>query len=114
MLIKVNKALTEGNYDQFITYCTEDIKWECVGDIRLRELSKGRSGTQKLIQALVKKYGHERSFRDDVLFDTITEMTFSEIHQFFGIMWKMDVPCRVKKVCKRPGLNMMKISERFF
>lgn len=30
--IKANKALAEGNYDEFITYCTEDIKWEKVGE----------------------------------------------------------------------------------
>jgi ketosteroid isomerase-like protein len=31
IFIKANKALAEGNYDEFITYCAEDIKWENVG-----------------------------------------------------------------------------------
>ncbi|SFM63564.1 Ketosteroid isomerase-related protein [Chitinophaga sp. YR627] len=32
ILTAANRALTEGNYDEFITYCAEDIKWECVGE----------------------------------------------------------------------------------
>ena len=32
IFIKANKALAEGNYDEFITYCTEDIKWQNVGE----------------------------------------------------------------------------------
>lgn len=32
IFIRANKALAEGNYDEFITYCTEDIKWENVGE----------------------------------------------------------------------------------
>lgn len=31
IFIKANNALAEGNYDEFITYCTEDIKWQNVG-----------------------------------------------------------------------------------
>lgn len=31
IFIRANKALAEGNYDEFITYCSEDIKWENVG-----------------------------------------------------------------------------------
>ncbi|MCF0074878.1 nuclear transport factor 2 family protein [Dyadobacter sp. CY261] len=32
IFIKANKALAEGKYVEFITYCTEDIKWENVGE----------------------------------------------------------------------------------
>lgn len=32
IFIKANKVLAEGNYGEFITYCTEDIKWERVGE----------------------------------------------------------------------------------
>lgn len=31
IFLKANKALAEGNYEAFITYCTEDIRWENVG-----------------------------------------------------------------------------------
>lgn len=32
IFIKANKALAKGSYDEFITYCNEDIKWENVGE----------------------------------------------------------------------------------
>lgn len=32
ILIKANKAFSEGNYEEFLTYCTNDTKWEYVGD----------------------------------------------------------------------------------
>lgn len=73
-------------------------------DIRLRELSKGRSGTQELIQALVKKYGPERSFRDDELFDTITEMTFPAIRQFFRNYVENGQPLPLKESLQKAGL----------
>lgn len=31
IFMKANQALGEGNYEEFITYCTEYIKWENVG-----------------------------------------------------------------------------------
>nr|WP_315224672.1 nuclear transport factor 2 family protein [uncultured Flavobacterium sp.] len=31
IFINANKALAEGNYDEFIAYCAEDVKWENVG-----------------------------------------------------------------------------------
>lgn len=32
ILIQANEALMQGNYHKFITYCSEDIRWECVGE----------------------------------------------------------------------------------
>jgi len=32
IFIAANKALAEGNYEEFITYCSEDVKWENVGE----------------------------------------------------------------------------------
>lgn len=31
IFLKANNALAEGNYEEFISYCTDDIKWENVG-----------------------------------------------------------------------------------
>ncbi|MEP2025976.1 MAG: peptidase M61 [Reichenbachiella sp.] len=52
-------------------------------DIRLRELSDGAYGIQNLMSDLAKKYGKTHAFKDDELFDTITEMTYPEIREFF-------------------------------
>lgn len=52
-------------------------------DIRLRELSDGKYGLMNLMQDLSKKYGTEKPFEDEKLFDVITEMTYPEIRTFF-------------------------------
>lgn len=52
-------------------------------DIRLRELSKGTYGTQDLMQALAKKYGKHKPFKDEELITEITKMTYPEIRHFF-------------------------------
>jgi predicted metalloprotease with PDZ domain len=53
-------------------------------DIRLRELSDGKYGLMSLMQDLSKKYGVEKPFEDDKLFDVIAEMTYPEIRTFFA------------------------------
>lgn len=52
-------------------------------DIRLRELSGGNYGTAQLMLDLAKKYGPNRPFPEDSLFDEITAMTYPEIRDFF-------------------------------
>lgn len=52
-------------------------------DIRLRQLSDGKYGTQDLMHDLAKKYGKDRSFVDDSLFSDIVRLTYPEIGDFF-------------------------------
>lgn len=52
-------------------------------DIKLRKLSGGEMGIQELLQELSKTYGKNQAFRDEELFDKITELTFPEIRSFF-------------------------------
>ncbi|MGY0035052.1 M61 family metallopeptidase [Pedobacter sp. NJ-S-72] len=53
-------------------------------DIKLRQLSKGKYGTQNLMADLSKTYGKTRSFKDDELFATITKLTYPEIGEFLN------------------------------
>lgn len=52
-------------------------------DIKLRQLSGGKYGTQDLMHDLAKKYGKDRSFNDDSLFSDIVKLTYPEIGDFF-------------------------------
>ncbi|GEO04850.1 peptidase M61 [Adhaeribacter aerolatus] len=52
-------------------------------DIRLRELSGGKYGIRNLMNDLAKTYGKNRSFKDEELFDKITELTYPQIREFF-------------------------------
>lgn len=51
-------------------------------DIMLRYYSYGKYGTQNLMADLAKKYGKDRSFKDDSLFNEIERLTFPEIRRF--------------------------------
>ncbi|SHK29493.1 Predicted metalloprotease, contains C-terminal PDZ domain [Reichenbachiella agariperforans] len=53
-------------------------------DIELRDLSNGAYGVEQMMIDLSKKFGKEKSFQDDQLFDIITEMTYPEIRDFFA------------------------------
>lgn len=52
-------------------------------DLKLRHLSNGTYGTQELMRDLAKKYGKDRSFKDDTLFSDIVKLTYPEIGDFF-------------------------------
>jgi len=52
-------------------------------DVKLRKLSGGKYGLQNLMLDLSKKFGKDKAFKDDELFDEITRMTYPEIGTFF-------------------------------
>lgn len=52
-------------------------------DLKLRYLSGGNYGTQDLMRDLSKKYGKNRSFKDDSLFGDIVKLTYPQIGEFF-------------------------------
>ncbi len=52
-------------------------------DVLLRDRSNGKYGTQNLMADLAKKYGKDRSFKDDELLDEIAAMTYPEVRLFF-------------------------------
>jgi predicted metalloprotease with PDZ domain len=53
-------------------------------DLQLRKLSDGKYGMRNLVLDLSKKYGKNVAFKDEVLFDEITKMTYPEIGEFFN------------------------------
>lgn len=53
-------------------------------DLYLLHLSDGKYGLQNLKSDLGKKYGPQKAFNDDELFDVITEMTFPDVRGFIS------------------------------
>lgn len=51
-------------------------------DLQLIELSKGKMDLEDLLQQLSEKYGKNRPFEDEALFDVITQMTYPAIGEF--------------------------------
>lgn len=74
-------------------------------DIRLRELSGGKMGTQDLMLQLMKKYGAGKYFKDDDMFDEITKMTFPEIRSFFRDYIEGTQPVPLKEYLSKVGFT---------
>ena len=78
-------------------------------DIKLRQLSGGKYGTQNLMRDLSKYYGKDKSFNDNALFDKITEVTkFPEIRQFFAKYVEGKEPLPIVETLKSVGIDYIK------
>jgi predicted metalloprotease with PDZ domain len=74
-------------------------------DIRLRELSGGKTNLLKLVNDLTAKYGPYRPFKDDELIDEIVKMTYPEIRQFFANYVVGDNQLPLKEYLAKIGWN---------
>ncbi|AFK04218.1 peptidase M61 domain protein [Emticicia oligotrophica DSM 17448] len=74
-------------------------------DIKLRQLSDGKYGTQSLMQDLSKTYGKTVSFKDDELFDKITSLTYPEIRQFFATYVEGKEPLPLAEILQSVGID---------
>ena len=68
--------------DQFVNVYLKGAMIACCLDIYLLKLSKGKYGLHNLTHDLALKYGREKAFEDEKLFDEIGKMTYPEINQF--------------------------------
>jgi ketosteroid isomerase-like protein len=46
ILLSANEAVSAGNNEEFLSYCTDDVKWEFVGDIIL----EGKDAVRQYMQ----------------------------------------------------------------
>ncbi len=74
-------------------------------DILLRYYSNGAYGTQNLMADLSKKYGKNKSFKDEELFDEIEKLTFPEIRVFLNNYVAGNKKLPFKTVFEMVGLN---------
>lgn len=79
-------------------------------DIQLRKLSNGRYGMQNLVAALGSKYGKNKSFKDEQLFDEITAMTYPSIGEFFKRYVAGSEPLPLKETFALAGVDYVKES----
>ncbi|GAB3819709.1 M61 family metallopeptidase [Pontibacter rugosus] len=74
-------------------------------DVRLRELSGGKYGLRNLMLDLSKTYGKTNSFKDNELFDKITELTYPEIRQFFTKYVEGSEPLPLEETFRKVGIR---------
>lgn len=73
-------------------------------DILLNELSNGQMGMQDLMRKLEKSYGIEEPFKDEMLFDKITELSFPEVRDFFTKYVEGPTPLPYEKIFAKAGI----------
>ena len=75
-------------------------------DIRLRELSGGKTGILDLMKKLTQKYGKDKPFKDEELIPVIVEMTYPEIGEFFDKYVSGPTPIPYNKFFQKVGLQL--------
>jgi len=74
-------------------------------DIRLRELSNGEMGILDLMKALSDRYGMDKPFNDEDLFDDIVELTYPEIRTFLETYVSGSTPIPYDEFFAKVGLE---------
>ena len=74
-------------------------------DIQLLHLSNGAYGVQNLMKDLSEKYGKDKPFKDENLFDEIAELTYPEIGEFFDKYLVNGNVLPYKEVLSLVGIN---------
>ena len=75
-------------------------------DIIIREQSGGENGILWVMQKLAKRYGSERPFKDDELFNEIIQMTYPEVGEFFVNHVEGNKPINYMDYFAKVGLTM--------
>lgn len=81
-------------------------------DIQLRYYSGGKYGTQNLMADLSKKYGKDRSFKDEELFDEIEKLTYPEIRKFLDTYVAGNKKLPFETVFEMVGLSYTTVLEK--
>ncbi len=77
-------------------------------DILLRDLSNGKYGTQDLMKDLATKYGKNKSFNDEDLFNDIEKFTFPEVGVFLRKHVGGTTPLPMTEILGRIGIEFSK------
>jgi len=80
---EISKFTLDKYHDQYYNVYQKGALIGLCLDVKLRELSGGERGLRDLMLRLSEKYGKEKAFEDEKLFDEITAMTYPEIGEFF-------------------------------
>jgi predicted metalloprotease with PDZ domain len=80
---EISKFTLDKYHDQYYNVYQKGALIAMCLDIKLKELSGGKTGLRDLMLQLSKKYGKENAFKDEELIGEITRMTYPEIGDFF-------------------------------
>jgi predicted metalloprotease with PDZ domain len=97
---------TMEHQDQYYNFYLKGMLFNLCLDIELRSLSNGKTGVKDLMLQLMQRYGLNKSFKDDELFDTITTLTDPSIRDFFRKYVENTTPLPLKAQFEKVGIAM--------
>jgi predicted metalloprotease with PDZ domain len=93
--------------DQYMNFYSKGALINLCLDIELRRLSNGAYGVQNLVLDLMERYGKEKPFNDDDLFNDMVEITgHPEVKTFIEKYIEGIDELPLKEVLERVGLNL--------
>ncbi|HEY1040305.1 MAG TPA: PDZ domain-containing protein [Bacteroidia bacterium] len=81
-------------------------------DIMLRYNSNGKYGTQELMRDLAKKYGKNKSFKDEDLFNDIEKLTYPDVRKFLDTYVAGSKKLPFEEIFNKVGLKYTYAEER--
>jgi predicted metalloprotease with PDZ domain len=100
----ISKFTLDKYHDQYYNVYQKGALIGLCLDIKLRQLSGGKKGLRDLMIQLSEKYGKNKAFKDDELFDEITRLTYPEIGTFFSKYVKGNEPLPLEETLTAVGL----------
>jgi predicted metalloprotease with PDZ domain len=83
-LTTISKGVLDKYQNQFPNFYLRGALAAMCLDIKLLQLSDGKYGLMNLIQALSARYGKNKPFKDEGLFNTIGNLSYPEIKEFLN------------------------------
>jgi len=80
-------------------------------DIRLNELSRGKKGLRELMMELAEKFGKDKPFKDDELFNEIILISYPELKSFFDTYIADNTPLPYTEYFRKLGWNYFREKE---
>jgi len=80
-------------------------------DIKLLQQSNGKYGFMNLIRDLSLKYGNQKGFKDEVLFDEIGKLTYPDIEKFLLTYVSGNQPLPLDQVFNSVGIDYLPVME---
>jgi predicted metalloprotease with PDZ domain len=108
----ISKYTLDKYHDQYYNVYQKGALIGLCLDIKLRKLSGGKYGLRNLLLDLSQKFGKDKAFKDDELFQEITKITYPEIGDFFNRYVKGTEKLPIGEVLNDVGI-LYKEEEKF-
>lgn len=104
-------VLDKGYKDQYGNVYEKGALIAMVMDLRLRNLSGGKYGIIDLVNDLSQKYGKDKPFKDDELFNEIEKLTYPQIRSFLDSFVAGNHPLPLVETFAMAGVDYFPVQE---